>query len=249
MQLTQSGEIDQSARVCAGIHECTWRHIFIVGARPCVSAEVVTVARLRIPHLRTRVEADPAPCPLLTRFFAAQQPTHSLSAVVHFPRPCSESPVDGFLPREQVVQLLADPAHLPKWPRGLVLHEPVSGTHGQVGTRSRVVMQMGKQKVECIETITRREPVDLHEIPRGSAVLFDREIVGEGMWSAVRDRLTESGLQTTLWQCENEYRFSGLLMRLVGFLMPGAFRKQSQQHMQDFKAFAERGKDVRDAKG
>lgn len=37
-------------------------------------------------------------------------------------------------------------------------------------------------------------------------------------------------------------------MRLVGVLMPGSFRKQSLQHMQDFKAFAENGTDVRDAK-
>ena len=153
------------------------------------------------------------------------------------------------LPRERVAQLLADPAHLPMWLRGLVLHEPINGTHGHVGTTSRVVMQMGKQKIECTETITRREPVDLHGIPTESVVQFDREIVGDGMWSVVRDRLTEAGPQTTLWQSESEYRFSGLLMRLVGLLMPSAFRKQSQQHMQDFKAFAEQGRDVREAKG
>jgi hypothetical protein len=35
-------------------------------------------------------------------------------------------------------------------------------------------------------------------------------------------------------------------MRLMGFLMPRVFHKQSQQHMQDFKAFAEQGADVRD---
>jgi hypothetical protein len=107
---------------------------------------------------------------------------------------------------------------------------------------------MGNQKFEGIETITRREPTDLHGIPKGTVVHFDREIVGEGMWSAVRDRLAEAGPQTTLWQSESEYRFSGVLMRLVALLMPGAFRKQSQQHMQDFKAFAEQGQDVRDAK-
>ena len=50
------------------------------------------------------------------------------------------------LPREKVAQLLADPAHLPKWLRGLVLHEPLSGEHGQLGTKSRVVMQMGQRK-------------------------------------------------------------------------------------------------------
>jgi hypothetical protein len=153
------------------------------------------------------------------------------------------------LPRERVVQLLADAEHLPKWLRGLVLHEPLSGVHGQVGTKSRVVMQMGQQKIECIETVTRREPVDLHGIPRESVVHFEREIIGMGMWSAVRDRLTEAGPKTTLWASESEYRFSGLLMRLVGLFMPGVFRKQSQQHMQDFKAFAEQGRDVRDAKG
>ncbi|HEU5486531.1 MAG TPA: SRPBCC family protein [Microlunatus sp.] len=157
--------------------------------------------------------------------------------------------IEVALPRETVAQLLADPAHLQKWLRGLVLHEPLNGEHGQLGTTSRVVMQLGKQKVECTEIITRREPVDLHDIPEDSVVHFDREIVGEGMWNAVRDQLTVTGPQTTLWQSESEYRFSGVLMRLVGLLMPGVFRKQSQQHMQDFKAFAEHGEDVREPKG
>ncbi|MBE1876694.1 SRPBCC family protein [Myceligenerans pegani] len=151
------------------------------------------------------------------------------------------------LPREQVAQLLADPAHLPKWLRGMVLHEPVNGEHGQLGTTSRVVMQSGQRTMEGTETITRREPADLHEIPRGTVVHFDREIAAPGMWSVVRDRLTEAGPTTTLWEEESEYRFSNLLMRLMGLLMRGAFHKQSQQHMEDFKAFAEQGKDIREA--
>lgn len=153
------------------------------------------------------------------------------------------------MPLEKVAQLLADPATIPKWLRGVVLHEPLSGVHGQVGTQSRVVMEMGQQKFEAIETITRREPTDLSRIPKGTVVHFEREIVGEGMWNAARERLTEAGPNTTLWESENEYRFSSLMMRLVGLLMPGAFRKQSLQHMQDFKAFAEHGKDVREEKG
>jgi hypothetical protein len=152
------------------------------------------------------------------------------------------------IPRDEVAQLLADPAHLSKWLRGLVLHEPLSGVHGQVGTKSRVVMQMGQQKFECIETITRREPADLRAIPKESVVHFEREIVGEGMFSITRERLTDAGPNSTLWVSENEYRFSSFMMRLVGLLMPGAFRKQSLQHMQDFKAFAEQGKDVREPK-
>ncbi|WP_214403552.1 SRPBCC family protein [Pseudonocardia lacus] len=153
------------------------------------------------------------------------------------------------LPRERVVQLLADPAHMSKWLRGLVLHEPLTGVHGQVGTESRVVMQMGQQKMEATETITRREPADLHGIPSDGVVHYEREIVAKGMWSAARERFTQVGPEATLWESENEYRFSGVLMRLVGPLMRGAFRKQSRQVMQDFKAFAEQGADVREAKG
>ena len=149
-------------------------------------------------------------------------------------------------PRERVAQLLADPAHVPKWLRGLVLHEPVRGEHGQVGTESRVVLRTGQQEMEATETITRREPADLHAIPRDSVVHFEREIVAQGMWNAARERLTEAGPETTLWASENEYRFSGV-MRLVAPLMRGAFRKQTRQHMLDFKAFAEQGTDVRDA--
>jgi hypothetical protein len=153
------------------------------------------------------------------------------------------------LPRERVVQLLADSTHLPKWLRGMVLHEPLNGMHGEVGTESRVVLRTGQQTMEGTETITRREPADLHEIPRDTVVRFERELVAEGMWNAARDRLTEAGPGTTHWAQENEFRFSSLPMRLVGLVMRGTFRKQSLQHMQDFKAFAEQGTDVREAKG
>lgn len=153
------------------------------------------------------------------------------------------------LPREKVAQLLADPAHLPKWLRGMVLHEPLHGMHGQVGTESRVVLRTGRQEMECSETITRREPTDLHEIPSDTIVHFEREIVATGMWSAARERLIEAGPEKTLWESENEYRFEGRLMRLLLPLMRGVFRKQSRQHMLDFKAFAEQGTDVREAKG
>jgi len=67
------------------------------------------------------------------------------------------------------------------------------------------------------------------------------------MWQAQRDRIIDAGPATTLWESESEFRFDGLLMKLMGRLMPGTFRKQSRQHMQDFKAFAEHGTDVREA--
>ncbi len=149
------------------------------------------------------------------------------------------------LPREKVVRLISDPEHMAKWLRGLVLHEPVNGAHGQVGTTSRVVFQRGKQRVEATETITRLEPADVRAVPRSVVVHYEREIAAKGMWQAQRDRIVDAGPDTTRWESESEFRFDGPLMRLAALLMVGSFRKQSQQHMRDFKAFAEHGTDVR----
>jgi hypothetical protein len=77
------------------------------------------------------------------------------------------------LPRGKVLQLIADPEQAPKWLRGLVLHEPVNGAHGQIGTTSRVVFQMGKQRMEATETITRLEPADLHTAARRAGAALE----------------------------------------------------------------------------
>lgn len=156
--------------------------------------------------------------------------------------------IDIALPRQRVIELLEDPVLRPKWLRGLVSHEVVRGADGQVGSESRVIFQSGNQTMECTESITRREPANLHDIASDSSVHFEREIVADGMWSAAREHLTESGPENTLWVSENEYRFTGP-MRLVAPLMRGSFIKQSRRHMEDFKAFAERGTDVREASG
>lgn len=121
------------------------------------------------------------------------------------------------LPRARVVQLLEDPAHRPKWLRGLVVHEPVRGVDGEVGAESRVVFRSGKRTMECTETITRREPANLHGISSDRVIHFEREIVADGMWSAAREQLTEPGPETTLWVSENEYRFTGLMRLVVPF--------------------------------
>ncbi|AUN39583.1 SRPBCC family protein [Tsukamurella tyrosinosolvens] len=158
---------------------------------------------------------------------------------------CTTS-IEIALPLERVALLLSDPAHLPMWLRGMEVHEPVSGKHGELGTVSRVVLRSGKQTMELTETVTRREPADLRTLPAGTVVRFEREIEGASMWNAARERLTEAGPDRTRWESENEYRFRNPLMRLMALLMPGMFRKQQLQHMEDFKAFAEQGTDVRD---
>ncbi len=150
------------------------------------------------------------------------------------------------LPRERVLQLLEDPAQRAMWLRGLVSHELRRGSDGHVGAESRVVFQSGNKTMELTETITRREPENLHGVPSDCVIHYEREIVADGMWNAAREHLSESNPERTLWVSENEYRFKGL-MRLAAPLMRTVFIKQSRQVMEDFKAFAEHGTDARKA--
>ncbi len=56
----------------------------------------------------------------------------------------------------------------------------------------------------------------------------------------------KEGDDKTWWISESEFQFSGFGMKLMDFLMPGAFKKQSKNYMEDFKGFAENGTSVQD---
>lgn len=114
-------------------------------------------------------------------------------------------------------------------------------------TVSIEIAQPREQEMAATETITRREPADLRGIPRDSTVRYERELVADGMRNAARERSTGAGPGTTLWESGNEYRSSGLPMRLLAPLLRGTFR--TLRHVQDLRAFAEHGTDVRGAEG
>jgi uncharacterized membrane protein len=142
--------------------------------------------------------------------------------------------IDIDLPRDKVVELFDNTENLYKWQKGLQSFEHLSGEPGQPGATSRLKFKMGKRNIEMIETITLRELPDR----------FDGTYDTAGVFNIVKNTFQPLDDKRTRWLSENEFRFSGF-MRIIGFLMKGAFPKQSLKYMQDFKAFAERGADVR----
>lgn len=142
------------------------------------------------------------------------------------------------LPRETVVALFNDPANLPKWQRGLETFEHLSGQPGQPGARSKLVFETGKRRMEMTETIVRRDLPDA----------FDATYEIEGVSNIVENRFSELGPDRTLWESHNVFHFNSLPMKVMSWLMPGMFRRQSMKYAEDFKAFAEKGVDVRTSK-
>ena len=146
-----------------------------------------------------------------------------------------EVQIDIDAPRERVVELLDDPDNLVKWQRGLRKFETVEGEPGQKGAKSELLFDFGKRQMAMTETIVERDLPDV----------FSAAYDTKGVHNVVRNRFLDLGDGTTRWVSENEFQFGGM-MKIVGFLMKSAFPKQSLKYMQDFKAFVEEGKDVRD---
>jgi hypothetical protein len=133
------------------------------------------------------------------------------------------------LPREIVIELFDNPDNMKHWQPGLVSFENISGTPGEVGTKSRLKYKMGKRDVEMVETITTRNLPDE----------FSGTYEAKGVWNEVKNYFVEISSDKTEWVSENEFKFYGF-MKIIGLLMPGAFRKESYKYMRLFKEFSER---------
>lgn len=144
--------------------------------------------------------------------------------------------IDLELPRERVLELFDDPNNHYKWLKGLVSFEPISGDPGQVGAKSKYVFKMGKRDMEMVETITKRD------LPNEFSGTYD----AKNVHNLVINRFTELSPTRTRWETENVFELKGF-MKIIGLIFRGSFPKQSLAHMNDFKAFAEEGRDVRDA--
>jgi carbon monoxide dehydrogenase subunit G len=131
-------------------------------------------------------------------------------------------------PLNKVIELFDNPDNMSKWQPGFVSFEHLSGEQGQPGAKSKLKYKMGKREVEMIETITVRN------LPKE----FHGTYEANGVHHEMQNYFTEVAQGRTKWVSENEFKLSGML-KLVGWLMPGAFKKQSQKYLNRFKSFAE----------
>lgn len=130
-------------------------------------------------------------------------------------------------PRERVIELFDNPEYMPKWQPGLTSFEPLEGTRGQPGAKSRLTYETNGRSIQLVETVTRRELPDE----------FSGTYEAKGVWNGLTNRFYDEDGQTR-WVIDSEFRFSGM-MALVGLLMPSSFSNETRAMMARFKAFAE----------
>lgn len=134
------------------------------------------------------------------------------------------------LPRDRVVELFDNPDNMKLWQPGFVSMSHKEGEPGKEGAKSDLVYQMGKRRIEMVETIAKRN------LPDEFTAIYETK----GMWNEVQNLFVEIDEgKRTKWIGNTEFKASGLMMKLFMVLMPGAFKKQSMTIAMAFKEFAE----------
>ena len=131
------------------------------------------------------------------------------------------------LPREHVIELFDNPDNMPHWQPSLLSFTHLTGEAGQAGATSELKYQMGKREVVMIETITERN------LPNTFSATYETK----GVWNQVSNHFVEQDGKT-LWTINTVFKCTGIL-RIMAWLMPGMFKKQTTADMLNFKAFAE----------
>ena len=131
-------------------------------------------------------------------------------------------------PIDKVIKLFDNADNMSKWMEGLQSFEHISGTPGQPGAKSKLKFKMGKREIEMIETITVRN------LPDEFSGIYE----AQGVNNIVKNKFVKISDSKTKYITENEFQFKGF-MKIIAFLMPSAFKKQSTKYLNDFKTFVE----------
>ena len=132
------------------------------------------------------------------------------------------------LPRARVIELFDSFDNLKQWQEGLISYEHISGEPGKPGATTRLLYDMGRRRMEMIETIIERN------LPDEFSATYD----ASGVHNIVRNIFYDEEEQTR-WVLDSDFQFRSY-MRIVSLFIPNSsFRNQTRSSMESFKRFAE----------
>ena len=135
------------------------------------------------------------------------------------------------LPIEKVIELFDNPDNLKEWQDGFVGMEPISGTPGEPGAKSKLTYKSGKQELNMIETII------VKNLPDELTATYE----AKSMINTMKNKFISINDTRTRYEVDVEYtKFIGFLPSLMAMLRPRFFQRQTQKWLDQFKDFAEK---------
>ena len=139
--------------------------------------------------------------------------------------------VDIDLPRSKVIEIFNNPDNMKHWQDGFISFEHYKGEVGTPGAESKILYKINGREMELIETILVNSLPDEFSGTYESAHTFNY----------MRNYFKEIDLRKTRWESEIEYtELRGMMMKVMSWVAPNMFKKQTQKWMDQFKAFAEK---------
>lgn len=132
-------------------------------------------------------------------------------------------------PIQEVVELFQNQENSFKWMEGLSKFELIEGNNGEVGSKYTIEFQMGKRTMTMVETILEANLPD--------NIKF--EYSSPGSYNTVNHIFEDNEDGTTSHTAESYFKFSSFGMKVMSWLMPGLFKRQSLKYANAFKTFAE----------
>jgi len=126
-------------------------------------------------------------------------------------------------PMDRVIELFDSVDNLKKWQPELLSFEHLTGEPGKVGAKSKLLYKTGKKEFEMIETLL------VKNLPEEFTGTYETR----GMKTRVKNKFEKIDENSTKWIVENEFQLNGF-MKIMAFIMPGAFKKQSFNHFELF---------------
>ena len=129
---------------------------------------------------------------------------------------------------DTVIALFDNPYNMQKYMEGIESYKIVEGNIREVGAKAEMTVLMGEKKIIMIEEII------TNNLPEEKKVTYTADAV----YNIVTNKFIKVSENKTKFINEQEFEFKGF-MKIIGFFMPSAFKKQSRVYLKDFKEFAE----------
>ena len=129
---------------------------------------------------------------------------------------------------DTVIALFDNPYNMQEYMDGIESYKVVEGDIREVGAKAEMTVLMGEKKIIMIEEII------TNNLPEQKKVTYTADAV----YNIVTNKFIKVSENKTKFINEQEFEFKGF-MKIIGFFMPSAFKKQSRVYLKDFKEFAE----------
>ncbi len=133
-------------------------------------------------------------------------------------------------PLDEVIEKFKEPEGAKHWMEGLKEIEPISGTPGEVGAKTNFHFLYKNKEMVIEETILEQD------FPRQIKFAYHSSM-GYNEVEMIFEPLSESSVK----QINNSYFQHKGIMKVLGFLFKGFFKKQSMTYMNGFKRYVEEG--------